>query len=63
MIAAADLTATFKIRKVALQREGFELAAGESSADSILYRHDEATSYLPLSDPIRERIRTGALRL
>ena len=63
VLAAADLTATFKIRKVALQREGFELAAGESSADSILYRDDGAASYLPLSDLIRERIRTGGLRL
>jgi fatty-acyl-CoA synthase len=59
VLEAADLTATFKIRKVALQRQGFE---PEDSTDAILYRDDEAGSYLPLTSDVLDRIRSGALR-
>ena len=59
VLEAADLTATCKIRKVALQREGFE---PKDSADVILYRDDAAARYLPLTQDVLERIRAGELR-
>ena len=59
VLAAADLTGTFKIRKGALQREGFEPAA---PSDRVLFRDDTQHAYLPLTQEIRERIRSGDVR-
>jgi fatty-acyl-CoA synthase len=60
LLGAADLTATFKIRKVSLQRDGYEPSA---IADPVLYRDDAQRAYLPLSPQLADRIRKGELRL
>jgi fatty-acyl-CoA synthase len=59
LLQVADLTATFKIRKVALQREGYDPKA---IADPLLYRDDQRHTYLPLSPEVADRIQTGQLR-
>jgi fatty-acyl-CoA synthase len=59
VLDAPDLTATFKIRKVALQREGYDARA---IADPVLYRDDERRAYLPLSPEVADRIRDGEVR-
>jgi fatty-acyl-CoA synthase len=60
LLDAPDLTATFKIRKVALQRDGYDL---KTIADPLFYRDDAGQSYLPLSPEVADRIGMGALRL
>jgi fatty-acyl-CoA synthase len=59
VLAAADLTGTFKIRKGPLQRDGFEPA---TASDPVLFRDDARRAYLPLTHAIRERIRSGDVR-
>jgi fatty-acyl-CoA synthase len=59
LLAEPELTATFKIRKVALQREGYD---SSSIADPLYYRDDAQRSYLPLSPEIADRIREGGIR-
>jgi fatty-acyl-CoA synthase len=59
VLESADLTATFKIRKVELQREGFEPTG---SSDVVLYKDDEAGSYMPLSRDVLDEIRSGERR-
>ena len=44
--AAADLTSTFKLRKVDLQRQGY---APELFADPLFVRDDSAGTYQPYS--------------
>jgi len=59
LLEAHDLTGTFKIRKVALQREGFD---PKEIPDPLYYRDDSARSFLPLVPEVADRIRAGALR-
>jgi fatty-acyl-CoA synthase len=59
LLEAPDLTATFKIRKVALQREGYD---PKTIADPLFYREDGQRSYLPLSPEVADRIGEGRLR-
>ena len=59
LLDAHDLTGTFKIRKVALQREGFD---PKEISDPLYYRDDSACSFLPLGPEVADRIRAGALR-
>jgi len=59
VLAAADLTGTFKIRKGPLQRDGFEPTA---SGDPVLFRDDTRQAYLPLTREIRARIQSGDVR-
>ncbi len=54
-----DLTGTFKLRKVDLQREGFDPG---SIADPILYRDDAGGTYAPLDAAAHARIQTGSIR-
>jgi fatty-acyl-CoA synthase len=56
---APELTGTFKLKKTALQQQGFDPAA---TSDPILYRDDERRAYQPLDASTHERIATGALR-
>jgi len=56
---APDMTGTFKLRKVALQKQGFDPAA---SSDAIFYRDDESRAYRPLDPEIFSRIERGDLR-
>ncbi len=58
-LPAADLTGTFKIRKGPLQREGFE---PRDPGDPVWFRDDAKRAYLPLTQAVRERIRTGGVR-
>ena len=44
---AADMTSTFKLRKVDLQRQGYD---PRSFADPLLVRDEAARSYVPYSE-------------
>jgi fatty-acyl-CoA synthase len=59
LLEAPDLTGTFKIRKVGLQREGFD---PKTISDPLLYRDDAQRRYLPLLPEVADRIRAGTLR-
>jgi citronellyl-CoA synthetase len=60
LIEAPDLTATFKVRKHALQREGFD---PKLIPDALFYRDDARRAYLPLSPDAADAIRAGRVRL
>jgi len=49
---AADITATFKLRKVELQRQGFDAA---QIADPLFVRDEQARRYVPLTPEALER--------
>jgi fatty-acyl-CoA synthase len=53
-----ELTGTFKLRKVELQREGFDPARVR---DPLLFRDDERRAFLPLSEAVHALIRAGGL--
>ncbi len=55
---AAELTGTFKLRKVDLQKQGYETGA---SQDRILYRDDEGRTYRLLDPQSYSRIQNGEL--
>ncbi len=57
LLAEQELTGTFKIRKVDLQREGFDPIA---VADPIFLRDDAARAYVPLTPELSAEIRSGA---
>jgi fatty-acyl-CoA synthase len=57
--AAPEMTGTFKLRKVELQKQGFDPGA---STDPILYRDDARRAYLPLDTEIVSRIERGEIR-
>jgi fatty-acyl-CoA synthase len=56
----ADLTGTFKLRKVDLQREGYDPAA---TPDPIYVRDDRAGSYVALTAERLEALHRGELRV
>jgi fatty-acyl-CoA synthase len=56
----AEVTGTFKLRKVELQREGYDPAG---VADPLYVRDDEARAYVPLTPERHAAIRAGAHRL
>jgi fatty-acyl-CoA synthase len=55
-----DLTATFKIRKVALREQGFDLA--NEADDSVLYRDDATRSYRVLTPEVVAAVDAGSVR-
>ena len=55
-----EITGTFKLRKVELQREGFD---PEAVGDPLWVRDPEAERYVPLDAGMVERIRSGAQRV
>ena len=57
LLAEQEMTGTFKIRKVDLQREGFDPAA---IADPLFVRDDDAGAYVPLTRELAAEIRGGA---
>ncbi len=59
MWVAPDVTGTFKLRKVELQKQGFDPA---STSDPIFYRDDESRAYQRLDAHVHARIASGALR-
>ena len=56
----ADVTGTFKLRKVELQREGWDPAKLD---DPLFVRDDAAKAYLPLDERLHARIAAGEIRL
>jgi len=56
----AALTATFKLRKVDLVRDGYDPNVTD---DEMFYRDDEAKTYIALDDAAMRRIRQGEVRL
>jgi fatty-acyl-CoA synthase len=50
--AAADLTSTFKLRKVDLQRQGY---APSAFNDPLYIRDESSRSYRPYSDELLDR--------
>ncbi len=57
--AAPDVTGTFKLRKVDLQRQGFDPA---QVSDRILYRDDARRSYLRLDANTHQQVLAGDVR-
>jgi fatty-acyl-CoA synthase len=57
---APELTSTLKLRKVELQRQGFEPAR---VSDPLFYRDDGRRAYLPLTQEVNDAIAAGTLRL
>ena len=60
LVEAPELTGTFKLRKVTLQREAFD---PERTSDPIFVRDDEARAYVPLTPARFRAIGRGELRL
>jgi len=60
LLSEVDVTGTFKLRKVNLQEEGFDL---ERVDDPILFRDAEARRYVPLTPELRAEIRSGTRRV
>ena len=60
VIGEIEMTGTFKVRKVELQRQGFEPGAG---ASPVYFRDDAAGRYRVLDDETCRRLRAGELRL
>jgi fatty-acyl-CoA synthase len=54
-----DLTGTLKLRKVELQREGFD---PERVSDPVFFRDDERGAYLPFTPDVHGRLQAGGLR-
>jgi fatty-acyl-CoA synthase len=60
LLCEVDVTSTFKLRKVALQEEGYDV---ERVEDPIYFRDDAAKCYTPLSPELLAEIRSGARKL
>ena len=60
VIGEIEMTGTFKVRKVELQRQGFEPGA---DASPVYFRDDAAGRYRVLDDETCRRLRAGELRL
>ena len=57
--ARAELTATFKVRKVELQAEGFD---PDRVSDPLYYRDDATETYRPLDPQVQAAIASGDLK-
>jgi fatty-acyl-CoA synthase len=60
VLEEAELTGTFKLRKVTLRRDGFDPA---TVRDPLFVRDSAAGAYVPLTDARFQAIRSGELRL
>lgn len=60
VIAKPDMTSTFKLRKVGLQREGFDLRI---VSDPIWVRDEDGDGYVPLTRSSQKAIENGSRRL
>jgi fatty-acyl-CoA synthase len=56
----AEVTGTFKLRKVELQREGWDPAKLE---DPLFVRDDAARAYVPLDAQLHRAVAAGEVRL
>ena len=57
---AADMTSTFKLRKVDLQRQGYD---PQAFADPLLVRDETARSYVPYSEAALQQAGVPAYRV
>jgi fatty-acyl-CoA synthase len=57
---AAELTGTFKLRKVELQKQGYDLSASE---DQILFRDDRQRIFRPLDTDAIAGIERGEIHI
>jgi fatty-acyl-CoA synthase len=55
-----EMTGTFKLRKVDLQKEGYD---ADVVRDPILVREDSAKAYVPLDTERRAALASGTLRI
>ena len=60
VVSEPDVTGTFKLKKVTLQEEGWDL---DRVADELYFRDDTAAAYVPLTPGIVTDIESGNLRL
>jgi fatty-acyl-CoA synthase len=60
LLGDADVTGTFKLRKVDLQREGFDLAA---VTDPLYVRDDAKGDYVQLTPELHRAIQSGSMRV
>ena len=60
LLAEQETTGTFKIRKVDLQKQGFD---PDAIADPLFVRDDAAGAYVPLTRERAAEIRSGARAL
>jgi fatty-acyl-CoA synthase len=60
LLPEQEVTGTFKIRKVDLQKEGFDPAA---IGDRLFVRDEAARAYVPLTPEVHATIRSGARKL
>ena len=60
LLRDTEVTGTFKLRKVELQKESFDL---DQISDPILVRDDDAASYVPLTQEIVAEINAGTRRV
>ena len=60
VVSEPDVTGTFKLKKVALQEEGWDL---DRVHDQLFFRDDTAGAYVPLTRDIVADIQSGNLRL
>jgi len=59
ILKEAPVTGTFKLRKVELQRDGFDL---EKVSDPLFVRDEAARAYVPLGPELAAEIRDGRRR-
>ena len=60
VVSEPDVTGTFKLKKVTLQHEGWDL---DRVDDELYFRDDTAAAYVPLTHGIVTDIESGNLRL
>jgi fatty-acyl-CoA synthase len=60
LLREVDMTGTFKLRKVDLRREGFDVS---KISDPVLAREDERGTYVPLTPQWLEEVRSGTRKL
>ena len=59
VVPAMDVTGTLKQRKVDLQRQGYAAAGSDSP---VYLRDDAQRRYVPLTEALREQLRSGTMR-
>lgn len=60
LLAQTELTATFKLKKVDLQRDGYD---PKKTEDLVFYRDDQTRSYEVIDEAAYERLQRGEIRL
>lgn len=59
VVSEPDITGTFKLRKLILREEGWDL---NRVNDALFFRDDSEGAYVPLTPAITSRIESGELR-